>query len=259
MNTRPQLALLIGILALAVLIPGAASAGTITKFLTIQVYQVCDNSGNNCASLGPAGDAYFNAETNKIWNQAGIGVGFNFAGTFNSTLFSTIDDTVGSGHTFQDLQALYGGTSTTTVDMFLVHNIDSNSVYGESWLGSGGLAMNMDLVMAYNGGLGRIDTIAHELGHNFGLVPASLGGDTGGHSNNTHPDYLMADGGWRNVPNTSGDIWPDGLRLDKLPADQIALARQSSLLQDVTPEPASMAIFGSGALALLMIRRRRSA
>ena len=59
--------------------------------------------------------------------------------------------------------------------MFLVHNLDFNAAYGEGWLGFGGLVMNMDLVMAFNGGAGRIDTIAHELGHNLGLVQPDAG------------------------------------------------------------------------------------
>jgi hypothetical protein len=245
-------------LAIATLLPTAASAAAITSFLTIQVYQLCDDSGNNCASTGPSGDAYFAAETGQIWSQAGIGVGFNFAGTINSTLFSTVDDTAWSGHTFWDLNALYGGPSTTTVDLFLVHNLDSNSAYGEGWLGFGGLVMNMDLVMAFNGGSGRIDTIAHELGHNFGLVQPEQGGDAGSHSDSSHPDYLMASGAWRDVPATLADINPDGFKLDKLPQDQIDYARQSSLLSDVdAPEPATMAFVGAGLLVVGLIRRRR--
>ncbi len=258
-NAARQRSILFGAFIMAILLPMAASAEPITEFLTIQVYQVCDNTGANCASTGPAGDPYFEAETDLIWSQAGIGVGFNIAGTIDSTLFSTIDDTAGSGHTFEDLDDLEGGPSSTTVDMFLVHDVDSNSAYGEGWMGAGGLVINMDLVMAFNGGLGRIDTIAHELGHNLGLVPPSLGGDSGGHSDSSHPNYLMASGGWRNVPATMADINPNGSQLDQIPQDQADYARQSSLLSDSVPEPAGMPILGSGLVAVGLILRRRKA
>ena len=246
----------IGALALA-LFAGAASALPITKSLTVQVFLLCDDAGLNCASTGPAGNDYFEDVTDKIWSQAGIDVVFDFAAQINSTFFSAINDSV-ADRGFDDLAAAYGagGPSATVVDMFLVHSIAG--AYGEGWLGAGGLAIAMDLVMSYNGGLGRIDTIAHELGHNLGLVPASLGGDAGGHSPN--PDYLMASGGVRQVPGTAANIAPDGLNLDKLPADQIALARQSSLLQDSdVPEPVSMVLAASGLFAVVTIRRRRSA
>jgi hypothetical protein len=256
-----QRPILFSAFVLAMLFPLAASADTITEFLTIQVYQVCDDAGANCASLGPVGNPYFGTETSLIWSQAGIGVEFNFVDTIDSTRFSTIDDTIGSGRTFSDLDSAYGvGPSSTTVDMFLVSDVDSNTVYGEGWLGYGGLVINMDLVMAYNGGVGRIDTIAHELGHNLGLVPSWLGGDSGGHSGPSHPNYLMASGSWRNVPLTSADISPNGQKLDLLPPDQIAYARTSSLLSDTAvPEPAGMPILGGGLVAVgLILRRRKS-
>ena len=238
----------------ATLLPGTASAIPVTKTLTIQVFQVCDDAGNNCASLGPAGDAYFATEVNKIWNQAGISVGFNFVQTIDSTAFSSIDDHVTSDG-FGDLAALYGthGPSSTIVDMFLVHTVAG--AYGESWFGSGGLIIAMDTVMGFNNGISRIDTIAHELGHNFGLVPDSLGGVDSHHS--TIASELMASGGNRSVPTTTADIYPDGLGLDQLPADQIAYARLSTLLQDVTvPEPGSYALLTIGLIALIMLRRR---
>jgi len=236
---------------------GPASALPITKTLTVDVYVICDDAGANCASTGPAGNAYFASEVDKIWAQAGINVDFNFVQNIHSTHFSFVDDNV-VGDGFLDLVNFVGhGLSATQVDMFLTHTVAG--AYGEGWFGAGGLLIAMDDVMAFNGGLGRIDTIAHELGHNFGLVQPAQGGDGGGHSPG-QPSYLMASGGIRNVPATLANIAPDGLGLDFLPADQIAYARQSSLLHDVPlPEPDSFALFGLGLLGLAATRRRASA
>ena len=235
------------------LFPGEALAAAITKAVTVQVYQLCDDAGNNCASTGPAGNDYFATETNKIWSQAGIAVAFDFVAQIHSTAFSYLNDNV-AGDGFADLHAGYGsmGPSTTTIDMFLVREV-AGSFYGQGWFGMGGFVMSMDTLMNFNGGLGRVDTIAHELGHNFGLVPIGLGGDAGGHSSVNN--YLMARGEIRLVPMTLADIAPDGLGLDMIPQIQADLALESSLLSDV-PEPMSLAMVGTGLLVLVMVRRR---
>jgi hypothetical protein len=249
MNVSFPRLLLISVLAAATLIPGEAHAAAITHAVNIQVYQLCDDAGLNCAPLGPLGNEYFATETNKIWSQAGIGVWFTFAGQINSTLFSNLDDNV-AGSTFADLHAAYGsmGPSTTTVDMFLVHSLPG-PVYGYGWIGFGGIVIAMTDVM----NAGRIDTIAHELGHNFGLVPVGLGGDVTYHS--PLGNFLMASGDIRTVPATVANIAPDGLALDFIPAVQGDFARESSLLFAV-PEPSTFAL---AAAAVLLLWRRRPA
>lgn len=245
-------------LAVAALAPGLSEAMPITKSVTINVYQLCDDGGLNCAATGPSGNEYFTDSTNKIWAQAGIAVNFSFQTTINSTHFLDIDDDV-AGDTFGDLHALYGtmGPSATGIDMFLVKSVAG--AYGEGWSGAGGLVMAMQTIMDFNGGLGRIDTLAHELGHNLGLEPTDspnyAGSSDPGHSNN--PNSLMAGGGIRNVPTTLADIKPDGLGYDQLNAYQIGVVQKSTLLNDV-PEPAGLALCGL-ALSALALSRRRSA
>ena len=255
MNTHPIRICSIGVLVWVALVSGKASAAAITKAVTVQVYQLCDDAGLNCASNGPAGNAYFAQETNKIWSQAGIRVDFNFVTQINSTAFSFLDGNV-AGDGFADLHAAYGsmGPSMTEVDMFLVREV-AGSFYGQGWLGAGGFVMSMDAVMNFNGGVGRVDTIAHEIGHNFGLVPVGLGGDAGAHS--SIDSYLMARGEIRLVPTALSDIAPDGLGLDMIPTNQADFALQSTLLSEV-PEPMSLALVGSGLLVLAIARHRFS-
>jgi hypothetical protein len=202
--------------------------------MTVLVYRLCDSSGFNCASTGPTGDDYFSTEVNRIWAQAGVSVAFSFVSNINSTAFGYLNDSVVVGG-FEDLAGAWGSpgvSSTTTLDMFLVRSIVG--AYGEAFLGAGGLVIAMDKVMSYDGGKGRIDTIAHELGLNPGLVHTTVA------------NQLLATGGRRTIPTTLGDIAPDGPGLDFLPADQIAGVRMSSLLEDiVVPEPGTAGWPGS--------------
>ncbi|MDP2810070.1 MAG: PEP-CTERM sorting domain-containing protein [Rhodocyclaceae bacterium] len=257
MKSRVFRVLLAAVAAFAALLPNLASAMPIDKTLNISVYQLCDDAGSNCAAKGPAENDYFADATNKIWAQAGISVTFSFVQKISSSAFLDISDTLGDN--FDTLHAAYGthGPSNTSVDMFLVRDYGNGSAYGAGWFGQGGLIMSMQSIMSFNGGLGRIDTLAHELGHNFGLVsttdPVSNGD---GHSSINN--QLMAPGGTRNVPTTLADINPDGLGLDRLSPFQIDLARQSGLLSPI-PEPKSYAMMlaGLGLMGLMAGRRQK--
>ena len=105
--------------------PVVASAMPISKTVNVSVYQLC-NSLNECASMGPAGDVYYAASTNKIWAQAGISVTFSFISQIASDAFYDISDTVGD--TFDDLyNSVFpglAGLNHSTVDMFLVNSYD---------------------------------------------------------------------------------------------------------------------------------------
>jgi Metallo-peptidase family M12B Reprolysin-like len=234
------------------MLPMLVNAAIIDKALTINVYQVCDTDFTNCAADGTsAGDQYFAAATNKIWAQAGISVDYTFKGQINNTAWNN-----DGNNNFSAITA-YGGhyLSTTVVDMFLIQNYPG--AYGAGWLGKGGLVMDMPAILGYAAG-GRIDTMAHELGHNFGLV--SIGDpESNGTSHSTNPNELMAPGNSRNVPLTLANIYPAGLGYDQLSAYQIALARQSTLLHNISavPEAESYAMMLSGLALIGALSKRR--
>jgi hypothetical protein len=225
-----------------------ATAMTIDKQLVVTVRTVCDNAGLNCASQGPLGNLFYGLEGDKMWAQAGIDLVFVIGPNVNN---SALLNGQGSLAAFT---APLGGTGTT---MYLANTLSSPGLYGFAYGNAGGLAINMSAVTSFNGGIGRLDTIAHELGHNLGLYFGP--GASGGHDN-SNPNFLMASGSIRNVPTGLAQICPDPTPAtcrSLLSPDHIATARASSLLTPI-PEPGTWALMAMGGLLVGAIVRRRA-
>ncbi len=97
--------------------------------------------------------------------------------------------------------------------MWFVNSIfpsPSSTTFGLANLNGNGIAIASAAINQ-----NRIDTVAHEIGHNLGL-------DHGGGKLN-----LMEAGSNRTTPGSVGNIFPNGLKADQLTASQISKARNS--------------------------------
>ena len=214
----------------------ASAAGT----LFVKPVQVCNNSGTTCAN---SSRTLFEAETDKIWAQAGLDISFLSWSTLKNTSLLTVN-TVGEQNTLLALGA------ASYVTLYFVKTISfcgvalSGTVFGCAATPGYGLMIG-DAVFTY----GRRDTIAHELGHILGLP----------HPGDNAADNLMTDGNYRTTPTVIGDITPTGAGLGKLTPAQISTALSSPLVS--TPEPATgllMAFAGLGGLLYSRFRRTRA-
>ena len=193
--------------------------------LVIQPIRVCDSAGGNCAQM-----EFFQAVVDKVWAQAGIQVTFLPPNQLNNSAYLDVDNNEFRDLSFSGAAGAFGRHPRSTrdtgpINMWFVVDINSTAgtnvrQYGNAWIGQNGVLISDDILSF--GPSGRIDVIAHEIGHNLGLRHTTLG--AGGANN------IMSDGNTRAIPSTVDDIFPDGARLGQLTSAQINRARSSSLL-----------------------------
>ena len=153
--------------------------------------------------------------TDRIWSQAGIKVAFLAPTQINSTGYQQIADAAEATSLFQTV-GNGQHPNPLVLNMWIVKDI--TGAFGRADTGGNG-AVITESVFTYNNGTGRLDTIAHELGHNLALDHFSWG--AGGATN------LMTAAG-RVSPGLLCEINPGPQKLDQLNDAQIAVARSSS-------------------------------
>lgn len=207
-----------------------------TLFVTINPIFVANSDGSNQSA-----DLRYLPYANKIYQQADIQLNFLAPVFVNNTTLNSWN--INNNALFS--QAGNGSVSDPlTINAWFVKSITGASVYGFAQsIGARNMVMDTTNIAGFSA-LGRVDTFSHELGHCLGL------------SHTSTSNHLICDGGNRNIPQTLGDVAPDGQNLDLITTSQIATIRSSPYAQAV-PEPVSMVALVAGAAALS--RRRRKA
>lgn len=176
------------ILALA-MSGSVASAATVN----LNIIQLCDDGGTSCAPVN-----LNQSFTDKIWAQAGTTFNYGSITQLNSNDY--LNPTEAKANEL--ISSFFGtGRSFFSYDVWFVNSFaGAPGLRGLGALGGDGLVISSSAA--------AVDTLAHELGHNFGQS----------HTTETILDadrYLMAKGSIRSIPTGAGDVAPDGLQLDR--------------------------------------------
>jgi hypothetical protein len=244
-------------------------AGTVI----VQPIRVCDVNGPTYLGGANCGDALttlYEQATEQVWAQAGISIDFltteiadtDVTGALDVNTNTILDDLFDYG-TYEPAHndplfssyPTYAGNLVIT--LWIVPNLDDCGSEAVGAYGCGEQPGN-EIAIGNNVFTGsRLDTIAHEMGHNLGLshcedVPAQCDNQS------SSPYYLMDAGGDRSAPSSLSQITPAGPD-DLLSSVEIGIAQESPLDRDQTPEPATAALtlFGVGIFWMRPRNRRK--
>lgn len=295
----PLLALLVVLFALGPTAHGQTTV-QITKQVTIQPIQVRSTDGSVAANSSLK---LFEAETDRIWAQAGIDVKFLPVQTYNNSSYLNVSSNATDSNYLGGLVQLSGqpwvsggslGLATTVIRLFFVQSIDndasvlgfalqsgiSNGGFGNVIQQKNGIAIS-DSAFSFNGGIGRLDVIAHELGHNLGLDHDNLGAgggnnlmssprattaslfDIGPGGNGNNYDQLTGTIGGTNVGSDSPLV--SGFQIDRARAMTNAVnlgAASFTYTYTAIPEPATASLITGAALigfvGMVRLKKRRN-
>jgi len=180
--------------ALAVLATSVSPAfGAAVK---LNIIQVCDDAGSNCAPVN-----LNQTFTDKIWAQTGTTFNYSSITQLNSTAYLNPTQTEANSL----IDSYFGtGRALFAYDVWFVNSFSGvPGLRGLGALGGDGVVISSSSA--------AVDTLAHELGHNFGQDHTAA-------SVLDASRYLMASGSIRSIPTGTGDVAPDGLQLDRLNA-----------------------------------------
>lgn len=211
-----------------------ANAYLIDKQVTIQPIVMRSTDGS--AAANPQRQI-FEAETDKIWAQAGVDFQFLPAIYYDNSLYTNVSTDIFQPNSVYSLALDPGhqqSSNPQVINLWFVRSIDggaSASGYSlqstENYYGflieRNGVSI-ADSAFAYGSGAGMRDIFAYEVARNLGLDNGTLGapGD---------PNNLMKPSG--PYPTSITNIYPDGTAFGHLTTSQIAMARRFSFAADL--------------------------
>ncbi len=214
---------LIGGLAMVTALFGAAHAQTAT--VNVQIINVCDDLGNNCALSSPGTSyAYNPTAIQRVFNQAGVAVRLLDPVQFNSSAYlnpAVIDDPadgyltgnpVDPAHLLLNSPGHRQNTNPNVLNVFLVNSLPHTTalsgkitpaslLFGLGLQNANGAIATTGIFPSVTPGsylVAGIDNIPHEVGHNLGLLHVDGTADSS--------PYNLMQGQNRFVPNTECGI-----------------------------------------------------